>query len=469
MLPLTEIPTIVSHYSSHFAGIFTPSDFSSFQRYISGLMISENKTIEAINRLFVFDSKSMMTLNRFLTQSKYEEWQVNQCRLDMLQSQSATNFKPTGVLSIDNSQLSHYGEHFDLISFQKNHTKGSYEWLHDLVSLHYSDATVDYPVFCRLWEPVDVVKLETALRKEDIFINAQKAAQKETKPKQWKKYLLYRYGDYQHKKPALQKTYKTKIHWAKLLLIQFNMLYPKVKLPVCFDHFYTEPYLCNFIDQELDQIYIGSLEGRSKVVGAGGKLEELKDFTAQLVKQQKQEEQLLFKPYTIPYKGGKETYYAYSKIKRIKGFGRKKLVISFSKKDLSDRKPRYFICNQHQWQAQTILAKRRHRWPIEVFYEEGKAEGLDKYQLRNQTGIRKHIAAVAVVYSMLQMARQDAVLQQKLQCQFEQQGEGSIAFWRRLTQADSFYRLVFYIMTMVKKGLDFEQIMKPFEEIIAYQ
>ena len=41
---------------------------------------------------------------------------------------------------------------------------------------------------------------------------------------------------------------------------------------------------------------------------------------------------------------------------------------------------------------------RRHRWPVEVYYEEGKAEGLDKYQLRDFEGIQRHVAFVAVVY-----------------------------------------------------------------------
>ena len=54
MIPLIDIPEIVKHYAPKFEFLFTTAEFSKFQKYISGLIVSENKTIEAINRLFVF-------------------------------------------------------------------------------------------------------------------------------------------------------------------------------------------------------------------------------------------------------------------------------------------------------------------------------------------------------------------------------------------------------------------------------
>jgi hypothetical protein len=53
MFPLVELPEIVRHYAPWFASVFSPEAFAQFQRYISGLILSENKTVEGINRLFV--------------------------------------------------------------------------------------------------------------------------------------------------------------------------------------------------------------------------------------------------------------------------------------------------------------------------------------------------------------------------------------------------------------------------------
>ena len=45
MLPLVELPEIVRHYAPWFESVFSPEALLQFQRYLSGLIISENKTV----------------------------------------------------------------------------------------------------------------------------------------------------------------------------------------------------------------------------------------------------------------------------------------------------------------------------------------------------------------------------------------------------------------------------------------
>jgi hypothetical protein len=65
MLPLVELPEIVRHDAPWFASVFSPEAFAQFQRYISGLILSENKTVEGINRIFVIDVRNQSSLNRW--------------------------------------------------------------------------------------------------------------------------------------------------------------------------------------------------------------------------------------------------------------------------------------------------------------------------------------------------------------------------------------------------------------------
>jgi hypothetical protein len=51
-----------------------------------------------------------------------------------------------------------------------------------------------------------------------------------------------------------------------------------------------------------------------------------------------------------------------------------------------------------------ITRIRRHRWPIEVYHEVGKVDGLDQYQVRDFEVISQHIALVAVTYSLRRAA-----------------------------------------------------------------
>lgn len=51
MLPLVEFPELVQHYAPCFKEVFSEEALIEFERYISGLTVSENKTVEGINRV----------------------------------------------------------------------------------------------------------------------------------------------------------------------------------------------------------------------------------------------------------------------------------------------------------------------------------------------------------------------------------------------------------------------------------
>jgi len=113
------------------------------------------------------------------------------------------------------------------------------------------------------------------------------------------------------------------------------------------------------------------------------------------------------------------------------------------------------------WQANGITRIRRHRWPVEVYHEEGKAEGLDQYQLRDFDAIQRHVALVAVVYSLLRAAQHDPDLQRKLQRQLKITLEGSPAAWRRFTTAQSLWCLALFLSTGLTQGQSLRQLMVP--------
>jgi hypothetical protein len=98
---------------------------------------------------------------------------------------------------------------------------------------------------------------------------------------------------------------------------------------------------------------------------------------------------------SIAYKGAQETSYSYCNTHHIHHFGKQRLVINHRKADLSDSAAS-FVCHKLQWQAGGITRIRRHRWPVAVYHEEGKAEGLDQDQVRDFEAISRPIALVAV-------------------------------------------------------------------------
>lgn len=462
MFPLVEFPIIVSHYTPWFARVFSSEALIQFQRYLSGLLVSENKTVAGINRLFVLESRHQSSLNRLLTSSPFCLSALQQQRLALLNSLEATRIKPKGVLSIDDTLLTHYGRHFDEIAYLYDSAQKRYTWAHNLVNLHYSDEQTDYPIAFQLWKPAKLEVLEQGLIEAGIPLKQSKYALKEEHPKKWRQYLLGVWRRHQAQ-PAVAALYQSKLMLARQLLTQWVDQNPGVGIPVVFDNWYTQPAFCRFIDTQLGLPYVGTLAGNDHVRLQGETL-TLEAFSQRLKAQHqkaiKQGKPPLFHKITIPYKGEKETYYSYCRTHQIPNYGKQRLVINFSQEALSDT-PRYYVSNRLYWQSVGITRIRRHRWSVEVYHEEGKAEGLDQYQLRDFEAISRHIGLVAVAYSLLRAAPHDPSLLHKLQRHLEFELHDSAPAWRRITQAQSLWALACFIHAGLMQGQSLPQLMQP--------
>ncbi len=462
MIPLVEFPDLVQHYAPYFENVFSAPALIQFERYISGLIVSENKTVDGINRLFVHESRNQSSLNRLLTESPFSVEALNQARLALLAELPETQIKVDGVLSLDDTLLTHHGDQFEQIAYLFDHVSESFVWAHNLVTLHYSDDLTDYPLLFQLWQPADLDQLERGLVAAGIALKANKQALKITAPHKWRQYLLGVWRRHQNQ-PEIAALYDSKLRMAQGLLQQWTQTHPTWRLPVTFDTWYTQPAFCHFLDRQLGLSYVGTLAGDTQVrLKTGSK--RLDDFARQLkIEHQaanRQGQPPVFRPLTIRYKGDPESYYSYCATHHLSNFGKHRLVINHRQADLADN-PVFYISNCLRWHATGITRIRRHRWPVEVYHEEGKAEGLDQYQLRDFEAIERHVAFVAVVYSLLRAAQHDPALHDQLQRELKCDLEGSAAFWRRATQAQSLWSLALFISMGLAQGQALHTIMTP--------
>lgn len=462
MIPLVELPKIVEHYTEHYSNVFSPEALVEFQRYVSGLLVSDNKTVEGINRICIFENRNQSSLNRLLTATPFSLAELEQARLAMINSVEAMRLKANGVLSIDDTLLTHQGKHFDEIAYLYDASQGCYTWAHNLVTLHYSDEETDYPLTFELWRPPDVDKIESGLVAAGVALKPDKQTLKTSEPAAWRAYLLGVWRRHQEK-AAVAALYESKIRMAERLLTDWVTAHPDGHLPVTFDSWYTTPGFCHYLDQELKLPYVGTLAEDTRVRLQSGE-EKVGDFAQRLKAEHQQAlaagKAPVFRPIRIMYKGEQETYYSYCATHRVNNFGKVRLVINHRHADLSD-KPVVYISNQLQWQAPGITRIRRHRWPVEVYHEEGKADGLDQYQLRDFTAIQRHVALVAVVYCLLRTAQHDQALHHKLHRELKFNLEGSAPFWRRATQAQCLWSLALFISTGLAQGHALSSIMTP--------
>jgi hypothetical protein len=258
--------------------------------------------------------------------------------------------------------------------------------------------------------------------------------------------------------------------FAQQLLSDFFTMRQQAQLPVTFDHWYTQPAFCRFLDKTLKVPYVGTLAGDDLVELKQGP-QRLEAFDSALQQQHLQAVKARgrpgFRTVSITYKGNKETYYSYCNTHHIHNFGKQRLVINHRKAALSDSAT-YFISNKLHWQAGGLTRIRRHRWPVEVYHEEGKAEGLDQYQVRDFEAISRHIALVAVTYSLLRAAQHDEALLHKLQRHVQTTLDGSAGSWRRNTQAQALWTLATFIAIGLSQGQTLQDVMEPLLAVFAY-
>ena len=473
MILLTDFPSIVKKYAPYFEDCFSPEGYQHFKKAISGFIISENKTLEGINRLFLFDTRNQSSFNKFFNRQNFDLAQINQTRLDLLQQIKGTKFKTVkrtgGVLSVDNTLLKHYGKHIDGIYNLKDYVNDCYRLAHDLVTLHYSDDQTDYPIYYRLWDAPDWEAVAKFLKERGLHINEDKWEKRTTAKKKWNRYMRQRYKDCWKKCPDVKQIYKSKLHIAEDLIREFCKQYPSIDFPIALDGGFTSAHLCHIIATELKRNYVGSLSGEQCIFLKKQEKLKLKDFLARLVAQHKADpKNPVFKKVSFNYKGEPQIAYAYFASHRIKGFTKKqRLVISFSKKDLSDNAI-FTITNRLNWYPSGILRIRRHRWPVETYHQEGKAEGLEKYQLRNYKAIQTYICFIVVTYSMLKCTVHDDELLSSIQQRLLTETDGTLPFLRRLMKAEGLLLLIEYITTKLQQGYSLNDTVEPLMQSIAY-
>lgn len=462
---IVRLPRVIERYAPFFEDLFSAEGYGHFCRFLSGLLVSENKTLESINRLFVIEPRNQSSLNRFINRSNFDRNSLSLRRVMLMQGCEQTRFKcsvgSSGVLSLDDSLLSHYGRQFDHIYLFWDHVDNRYTYAHNLVNLHYSDDQTDYPVDDELWLPPDWDEIALTMKHLGIHINEANWNSRKENPKKWRVYIKDRYGDYQYKEPALEKVYKSKFLLGLAMLHRFKQRFPQLKLPVAMDSGYTSAAFCKKLVEDLGMDYVGGLRDSQYVILSGSEKITLAQFKDRLLDQHHKKGPKFYKT-TVHYKNDQKVYYAYCATHHIQGFPKQRLVISYQKEDFSDV-PRYSICNRTNWHASGILRIRRHRWPIETYYQEGKAEGLDKYQLRNSEAIKTHLAFVSIAYTMLKRAVHDPELMSTFRQQLQLEPDGTLPFLRRLLQLEGLAFLIEYVHLHFHKG---ESIQSIFRQLI---
>jgi hypothetical protein len=100
--------------------------------------------------------------------------------------------------------------------------------------------------------------------------------------------------------------------------------------------------------------------------------------------------------------GETKAFWVFTKVVRLKRYGRKRLVIVHEQEDLGDT-PRFLLTDALHWDSSRVIEIWSYRWAAEIFHEFGKqVTGLEAAQVRKEEAVKRHFRLSCVAQSLLQ-------------------------------------------------------------------
>ncbi len=316
-----------------------------FAEYLTGLFVADRKNVAGINGEFAVTT-DQSCLNRWLgTVALWDEQQLNERRLTLLQHTPETRYAASGVIPIDNVLIEHDGKLIEDVSWYWDHAEQRYLIAHDYLIVNYvCPSGKHYPLeFRRFVSRERLANADEFLSHTDLCCEL--------------------------------------VDWVIAHAIPGDF---------ALDSYFTNADTLNYLDTR-QRNYVGDLKFNRKVQ-YHGQVWKVADLAASIPPADRQ----------LSEADGKRQFYFTTPV-QIDGFThRVRLVFLWKHRD--DLEPaKILITNRVGWEIRRILRVYRHRWTgTETFHRDGKQHlGMGDCQLRSTLGQTRHLYLVFVAYSCI--------------------------------------------------------------------
>jgi hypothetical protein len=434
-LPIVQYPRIVAENLSYFASVFeTAEQRKHFCEYVTGLIAGDKATIAAINALFL-NKNDQSALNKFVTQAKWVEEELNQRRvrfeLERLYRRPVS--ASAGRLILDDTLAHHTQCSMEGLAYLRDHTVGHNVWAHNVVTSYYVNRGDQFPVDFRLYHQFN--------RKYESQVLNTVRQQLQEKPDlaNYRQYLAtlisyhYRQRLYRPKTALGAELLDQALDWG----LPFDL--------VLFDSWFLRRPLIEAITN-CQKDWIGACP-KDRLVLANNRWLQLQDYIQTIPAQAYH-----------PYKIGERLYWAFTKVLPMKNLSRQRVrvVASYQDQLKLSHTPHFYATNRKDWEPKRVLTSYLDRWPTETFNEDAKGNlGFEDYQLRHLRAIRRHWYLSFVAYSLLSDQGPPGRSRWAVRGQFQSTGQRCQAVVDELLGY-----LVHWIVQQTQAGLSSEYILQ---------
>jgi SRSO17 transposase len=347
MLPIVQIPHFIEQVLPRFSSTFNKSQLRHFAEYLTGLIVSENKTVTGINDNFLGHTDQSCK-NNFLTSSDWNEEKLTEERARITKEHIQKTKTKNGILVIDDTLSHKTGEKIEGVDYFFDHRDHCHTLAHQLISSQFITKRYHLPLNWRLYEKESKTGKEKFKSKLDLAIE------------------------------LIEEAISWKIPFSIVVADSWYFCQKIIDCLAC-----------------LSKFWIFASKSNRKV-SVNGKWMKLSDYVKILSSD-------CFKKLSLTKADGQTVdVWSFPHTLRMHKVGRVKVVISFLKCSLKDN-PFYLVTNKKEWPMEKILACYLKRWPIETFYRDAKQHlGLEDCEMRLMKGIRRHWSLLFLAYTLLQ-------------------------------------------------------------------
>jgi len=165
-----------------------------------------------------------------------------------------------------------------------------------------------------------------------------------------------------------------------------------------------------------------------------------------------------FRPITVRCRNGEtKQFWGFTKVVRLKRYGRKRLVIVHEQADLGDV-PRFLLTDAGHWESGRIIETWSYRWASEIFHEFGKqVTGLEAAQVRKEEAVTRHFRLSCVAQSLVQRVPASGSTSDRFAFA---QGEDTVGQRVRTIAREAFHGLLKLVEQLLAQGRSCTQILE---------
>lgn len=441
MLPIVEVPEAVRRGLAAYRDVFCRVEgFEHISRYLTGLLLSPNKTLQGIYDLQVWAGEKPS--RRAMHEAVFEAgWAADEL-LPRHRATIAPEHRGKGreVIGLDWTLLHHergpeiYG------------TTKSYDYIERRVG--------------RFQTVVTAVIANRALI-DGIAVEVQEPSQREAEMAYLKATVRESYEQMAQAQQRLlelvhhrhhELAYKKRTQIVVELVEQIEREGHFPQAPYAFDNGVLTLELTRLIEST-GKHWVSELES-SRNIHWRGHWERIDAVATGL----RQTSARSFRLVHVRQRNGEtKRVWAFTKVVRLRRYGRKRVVIVHEREDLTDA-PRFLVTDALHWESGRVLETWSFRWAIELFHEFGKqATGLEAAQVRTEEAVKRHLRLSCVAQSLLQRVPPVASTSEKFAFA---QGQITLGQQCRTLTRDVFRSLLALAQRLFADGRSCEQVLE---------